>query len=170
MGREEAAMPPILAAADEEGLDAHRPALAGERENIGIAEPLGMDHLAALDVGERAQAIAIDCGKLEVHRLRRLAHQTLQLLLDLGRPAAEEILGVLDQLVIAGLVDPAHAGRRATADLVEQTGPVAIGKEAVGAASEQEELLQAVQRVADRAGAGERAVILPLEAPRAAME
>jgi hypothetical protein len=31
-------MAPNSAAADEEGLDAHRPALAGEREQIGVAE------------------------------------------------------------------------------------------------------------------------------------
>jgi len=128
-------MPPILAAANEEGLDAHRPALAGEREDVGVAQPFGMDDLGALDVGERAQAVAIDRCQFEVHRLRRLGHQGLQLLLDLGRFAAEEILGVADQLVIAGLVDPADAGRAAAADLVEQTGSIPIGEKAVGAAS-----------------------------------
>ena len=128
-------MPPILPAADEEGLDAHRPALAGEREDVGVAEPVGVDRLTALDIGERAQAIAIDRGELEVHRLRGVAHQGLQLLLDLGRLAAEEILRVADQLVIAGFVDPADAGSRAAADLVEQAGPGSVREKAVGAAS-----------------------------------
>ncbi len=128
-------MPPILPAADEEGLDAHRPALAGQREDVGVAEPLGMDGLAALDIGERAQAVAIDRGQLEIHRLRGVAHQRLQLLLDLGRLAAEEILRVADQLVIAGLVDPADAGGRAAADLVEQAGPRPVREKAVRAAS-----------------------------------
>ena len=74
--REESAMPPILPAANEEGLDRHGPALAGEREDVGIAEPFGMDRLAALDVGQRAQPVAVDGGKLEVLPLRRFGHQT----------------------------------------------------------------------------------------------
>ncbi len=87
-----------------------------------------MDRLAALNVGERAEAIAIEGGELEVHRLRRLAHQALQLLLDLGRFAAEEFLGVADQLGIAGFVDPADAGGAAAADLIKQTGRVRLAK------------------------------------------
>ena len=163
-------MAPILAAADEEGLDAHRPALAGEREHVGVAEPLGVDRLAALDEGQRAQPVAEDRGELEIHRLGRLGHQPPELLLDLGRLAAEEVLRVADQLGIAGFVDAADAGRRAAADLVEQAGPRAVGEEAVGAAPQQEQFLQRVERRADRAGAGERAVILALVPPRAAME
>jgi hypothetical protein len=72
--REEGAVPPILPAADEEGLDAHGPALAGQREDVGVAEPLGMHRLAALDVGQRAQAVAVDGGKLEILLLGRLGH------------------------------------------------------------------------------------------------
>ena len=109
VGREEAAMAPILAAADEEGLDAHRPALAGEREQIGVAEPLGVDRLAALDVGERAQPVAIDRGQFEIHRLRRVGHRFDSLAWMLVDLPAEEILGVADQLGIAGL---ARSGRR----------------------------------------------------------
>ena len=67
-------MPPILAAADEEGLDRHRSRLAGERENVGVAQPLRMNRLAALDVGQRAQPVAIDRGKLEILALGRLGH------------------------------------------------------------------------------------------------
>ena len=37
VGREECAMPPILATANEEGLDAHLPGLGRQRKNISIA-------------------------------------------------------------------------------------------------------------------------------------
>ena len=127
-------MAPILAAADEEGLDAHRPALAGEREDVGVAEPLGVDRLAALDVGQRAQPVAIDRGELEILRLGGLGHRLAEPRLHPGRLAGEEGLGVLDQLGIVRLVDPADARRRAAADLVEQAGPRAVGEKAVGAA------------------------------------
>ena len=139
-------MAPILAAADEEGLDAHLPALAGEREDVGVAEPLGVDRLAALDEGQRAQPVAIDRRQLEIQRLGGLGHLLAELLLHRGRLAAEEVLRVGDQLGIAGLVDPADARRRAAPDLVEQAGPDAVGEEAVGAAPQQEQLLQRVER------------------------
>ena len=139
-------MPPILAAADEEGLDAHLPGLAGQREDVGVAEPLGMDRLAALDVGQRAQPVAVDRGQLEILRLGRLGHLLAELRLHPGRLAGEESLGVGDQLGIVGLVDPADARRRAAPDLVEQARPRAVGEEAVGAAAQQEQLLQRVER------------------------
>ena len=49
------------------------PALAREREHVGIAETFGMNRLAALDVGQRAKPVAIDRGKLVILPLRRLA-------------------------------------------------------------------------------------------------
>ena len=63
---------------------------------------------------------------------------------------------------------PTHRGRTAL-DLVEQARPVAGLEEAVGAGAEQEQLLQRVQRVVDRSGTGEGAVILALPFARAAM-
>ena len=68
-------MAPILPAADEEGLDRHRPGLAGQREHVGVAEPFGMHRLAALDVGQRAQPVAIDRGELVILPLRGLGHR-----------------------------------------------------------------------------------------------
>src|SRR5215210_1917023 len=113
MGGEEAAMAPIVAAADEEGLDRHHPALAGQGEYVGIPEPFRMDGLAALDEGQGAEPVAIDGGKLEIEIPRRLLHQPSQLLLNLGRLAGEEILRVRDQLAIGRLVDSPDARRRA---------------------------------------------------------
>src|SRR3546814_3719727 len=67
-------MPPILPAADEEGLDADRAFLRGEREDIRIAHAVGVDRLAALDEGERLEPIAQDRGKLEIHIVGRGFH------------------------------------------------------------------------------------------------
>ena len=74
MRREEGAMTPILPAADEEGLDRHRPRLARQREDIGITEPLRVDRLAPLDVGQGTQAITINGGKLIILALGRGRH------------------------------------------------------------------------------------------------
>ena len=82
---------------------------------------------------------------------------------------ARNVLRVADQFGIARLVDPPDARRRAALDLVEQARPVARLEEAVGARAQQEQLLQRVERVVDRSRAGERAVIIALRAPRAAM-
>ena len=85
------------------------PALAGEREHVGVAEPLGVHRLAALDVGQRAQAVAIDGGQLEILPLGRLGHLLAEPRLHAGRLAGEERLRVADQL---GIVRPRRCARR----------------------------------------------------------
>ena len=143
--------------------------MAGEREDIRIAHPFGVDELRSLDEGQRAQPVAQHGGELKVHRRGRGLHLRAKLRLDVGGLAGEEFLRVCDELVIAGLVDPADARGRAALDLVQQAWPVARLEEAVGAASEQEQFLQRVQRVVDAAGAGERTIVIALRAARAAM-
>ena len=165
----EAAMTPILATTDEEGLDAGRRALGGDRPDIGVGHALGIDRLAALDEGERAQPVAQDGGKLEVHSFGRRRHLVGEFFLHLRRFAGEERLRILDQLGIIFPGDTIDARRRAALDLVEQAGPRAVLEEAVGTAAQQEQLLERVERPRHRSGAGERPVILPLGAPRAAM-
>ena len=162
-------MAPVLAAADEEGLDAHLPRLAGEREDVAVAQPLGVDGLRSLDVGERAQPVAVDGGELEILLLRRFGHRLAEPCLDARRLAREEQLRVLDEVGIIFLRDPVDARGRAAADLVEQAGPLAVGEEAVRAAAQKEKLLQGVKRGRNAPGARERAEILPFDAPRAAM-
>src|SRR3546814_7438989 len=51
------------------------------------------------------------------------------------------------------------ARRAAPLDLIEQTRPRAVREEAVGATAQEKGLLQRVERLVDRPGAGERAVI-----------
>src|SRR3546814_20937701 len=61
------------------------------------------------------------------------------------------------------------ARRTASLDLIEQARPRAVREEAVGAAAQEEGLLQRVERLVDRPRARERAVISPLGASRAAL-
>ena len=89
-------MSPILAAANEEGLDRHRSAFAGEREHVGVAEAFRVHGLTALDIRQRAKPIAIDSGKLKILSLRRLGHQLRQTRLNAGRPSGEEFLRFAD--------------------------------------------------------------------------
>jgi len=138
---EEAAMAPVLAAANEEGLDAHCATLLRQCENVGVAKAFSIDRLAALNEGQRLEAIADDGGLLEIHRIGRSLHRGAELLLHLGRLATQEILRVADQFGIALRVDAIDAGGRAALDLIEQAGARAIGEEAVGAGAEQKELL-----------------------------
>ena len=75
-------MPPILPAADEEARDAELSALRRESEDIGVAEPVGVDRLAALDEGQRFQPVADHRRLLIVHRLGGLRHRGTQPFLD----------------------------------------------------------------------------------------
>ena len=50
---EEGAMPPILTATNEERLNAHLAGLRRQREDVSIAQPLGIDRLATLNEGQR---------------------------------------------------------------------------------------------------------------------
>ena len=91
--------------------------------------------MAALNEGQRLEAIADDGGLLEIHRIGRSLHRGAELLLHLGRLATQEILRVADQFGIALRVDAIDAGGRAALDLIEQARPVTIVKKAVCARS-----------------------------------
>src|SRR5918993_1878384 len=166
---EEGAMAPVLPPTDEEALDRHGSGLAGEREHVGIAQTFSMHRLRSLNVSERAQAVAVDCGVLVILVLGGRGHLLRQSRLHAGRLAGQEVLRVLDQLIIVGFADPPHARRRAALDLVEQAGPRPVLEIAVRAASQQEQLLQRVEGPGDRAGAREGAEILALRPTSATM-
>src|SRR5689334_4203205 len=135
MGGKERSMSPILPVADEEGLDRDRSGLASQGKHIGITEPLGMYRLASLDVGQRAQPVAIDGGELIILLLGGFGHRPRQPRLDSGRPAGEEFLRLPDQLAIILIADAADARSRAALDLVEQAGSRAVLEIAVRTAS-----------------------------------
>ena len=166
--REKGAMPPILPAADEKGLDADLIRLRRKRDDVGVLDALRGPGLT-LDEGEGAQAIAVDGGQLIVLPLRRRAHGVAELALHGLRLAGEEGLRIVDELVVAGLVDLAHTWRRTAADLVKQAWPRAIVHVAVGAGAQQEHLLQGIQGAIDRSRACEGAEVNALAAPGTAM-
>ena len=83
--------------------------------------------------------------------------------------AGQEVVGLAHQLGIAGEIDLAGAGARTAADLVEQAGPGAAFKEAVGAGADQEGALQRRDGAVDGAGGGERPEIPARSRLRAAM-
>src|SRR2546423_883702 len=128
MCREECPVSPILPTANEEGLDRHRSRLACEREHIGVAQTLGVNRLAALDIGQRPQPIAIDRGELEILAVCRLGHGPRQAALYPNRFAGEELLRFADELTIILDADPPDARRRAALDLVEQARPAPVGE------------------------------------------
>ncbi len=57
---------PVLAGPEEEDLDAGKPALVMDREDIGFLDASRVDALVALDVAKPGKTIAIDGGALEI--------------------------------------------------------------------------------------------------------
>ncbi len=160
---------PVLRSAEEEHLDAAVPALAVQREEIGLRESRGIDPLARLHMAHRPQAVAVARRALEIERLRGGVHLLDQRILDRAALALEEGFGLVHQLAIALLVDAPRAGRRAALDLKEQARPRARGEHRIRARAQQERALQRVQRPRHRAGTCERSEIEPLGRMRAAM-
>ena len=89
---------------------------------------------------------------------------------DLLTATLEKHEGVFDIGLIERRLDQPDAGRRAAIDLVLQTGTAAIPEKAILALSDQKQLLQQIERLAHRAGIGERSEVTPLAGTRAAME
>ena len=87
-------MPPILSAANEEGLNAHDAVAVGERKNIGIADALRVDRLTTLDEGQRLEPVAQHGGTFEVQPFRSGLHLGGELRLYAGGFAIEEGFGI----------------------------------------------------------------------------
>ena len=111
MAREKRAVAPILPAPDEEGLDAHLPALGGDREDIRIAHILRVYRLAALNKGRCAQSVAQDRGGFKVQVFGSLGHLLFEVCLNLARFAREEILRLGHERGVVLLADPAYTRR-----------------------------------------------------------
>ena len=169
MRREEGPMSPILSAANEKRLNAHHPIAMRQRENVSIAHTLSIDRLRTLNEGQRPKPVADHGGAFEIESLGSGFHLLGQLSLHSRGFAVEERFGVGNQTLIRRVINPPDTGRGAAFDLIQQTRPVAIVEEAVGATSQQKQFLQCVQCLVHGASAGERAVILPLMPPCTAM-
>src|SRR3546814_7635869 len=116
MDWKEAAVPPVLSAANEKGLNADRYALAGHGKDVCISQALRVDRLTALNESQRFQAVAVNRGQLEIHRVRCALHCCAQLALHLRRFAREKILRVPRQFRIIRFTDPSDTGGRARSD------------------------------------------------------
>ena len=81
MRGKERTMPPILPATNEKRLNAHNAIAVRQRENIGIADTLGVNCLRPLDEGECLQTVAYHGRPLEIERLGGQLHLFRQLCL-----------------------------------------------------------------------------------------
>src|SRR5262245_49033939 len=114
------AVPPVLAGAEEEHLDAGISGLLMHGEDVRLFDTARIDALARLDRRERREPVAIDRGALEVERRRRLLHFAGELVLHGAALAGEERLRLAHQLRVVGMRDLAGARRRAALDLMQQ--------------------------------------------------
>ena len=128
-------------------------------QHIGLVEPRDIDALMALHRRQRLDAVAIGGGPLVFHVLAGRLHARGELALDALGLAFQEQLGLGDEGVVAGPVDPPDAGRRTAFDLEQQAGPGARREDAVRARAQQKRALQGGQGPVDRAGRGKGAVV-----------
>ncbi len=166
--REIGAVAPVLAGAVEHHLHARRTALDEGGEDIGLLL-VEVDRRRHGDVVERPHAIAQMGGALEIHVVGGLHHLGRHGGDDRAALAAQEGVGLAGQVVIGFQSDDAGARRRTALDLVQHARPGARSIDAVGAGAQQERLLQSIQGLVDRAGRGERAVIIARDGMRAAV-
>ncbi len=151
---------PVLARAEEEGLDARLTAVGEQGEDVGLLHGLGVDRLLHGDGRQRPDAVPHPRRALEVQIVRGRLHLARQPADHRPRLAAQELFGRADQFAIVLQADQAGARRRASLDLVQHAGADAAFVDAVGAGPEKERLLQGVQRAVHRPGGGEGAEIV----------
>ena len=144
VARKERPIAVVLARTEEEDLHAGLARLVVDGDHIGIAHGRQVDALAHLDMGERLDAVAIGCGRLEFERVARRRHAIGKPALDLPAPPGKEGPRLLHQHVVVGLADPAHAGRRAALDLMLQAGPGAALQDRIRARAQREGALERV--------------------------
>ena len=160
----------VAAAAHQHDADRELARLPDDGEDIDVALALGGDELLRLDALQRGELVADLRGALELEPPGGLLHARLQLRRHL-LAAALEHLDRRGHVLRVGLArDQADAGRRAAPDLVLQARAAAVGEEAVAAVADAEQLLQLVERVAHRAGIGERTEVALPGAARPAVE
>ena len=120
-----------------------------------------MHILILLHPAQVRDAVAVAGGALELQGGAGGLHLGLELVEHRGALAFQEHHRQTHVVGVAGAVDAAHAGGAATLDLVLQAGPRTVLEEAVRTGAHAKQLLQDVQAVAHRGGAGERAEETP---------
>ncbi len=115
MAREIGAVAPIVAAAEEEHLDAGLAAGLMGRDHIGIDDAGHVDVLVTLHQRQGADAVANQRRRLEVERLGGSIHLRREALLDIAAAPGQKELRLLDQLCIIGAGRSARRTARCTA-------------------------------------------------------
>jgi len=135
VAREIGAVAPVLSGTEKEHLHAGLSAVAPCGKEIRLGEGSRVDALMLLDLRQRADAVAVDRGALEVEIGGCLFHQRHEVLLCLAAAAAQEVARLRDELGVILPVDLAGARRAAPFDLVQETGPRPVFEHGVGASS-----------------------------------
>src|ERR1700722_18538762 len=168
--REMAGGPEILAFAHRQYADRVLSGLADNGDDVGIGPALRVGDLLRADFLQLAQLIAQPRGILELQLLRRRLHAPLQLADHLGIAALEYSDRAFQIVRILLAPDQSHARCRAAPDLVLQARAAAIGEERVAAVADLEYLLQVLQHILDRMGAGKRPELTAVLLARSAVE
>ncbi len=155
--REVGAVAQVAAAAHHRQVDAGAPAGHAHRQDVDIAvagrQAALVHRLLVQHARQRADAVAPFGRLLVVQRLGAGRHLPLQLVDHLLRLAEQKGFSIAHVQRVIGLRHQADAGPGAAADLVQQTGPRAVGEDRVLAGAQAEHLLDQVDRLLHRPGA-----------------
>ena len=161
--------PDQLALPDEEHL---RPAVAPllrQRDHVRVFVGQMQDLLPFVHLLDCRHLVAERGGALEFQALRRRFHPRADAPHDLIDAPFQKHRHLFDYLVVAFLIDRAHARGGAAVNEVVETSPVVLPRYRLGAGTIGEQLFENRERLADAVRAGERAEVaraVVLHAPR----
>ena len=148
-----AALATHASAADVEDLDGRLQLVLGDRDQVGVGR-VGEHDRALLHGLLQGPDVVAQAGRpLVLHLLGRLRHLLLQAADVRARAAGHEVAELLGQFVVLLGGDAADAGRRALADVAEQTGPAGargVLEDAGRAGAHGEDAQEEVHGVTDR--------------------
>ena len=123
-------------------------------DDVGVRVGIDLHRLLVQHARQGTDAVAQHGRLLEAQFLGRSLHAGFHLLQDFLVPALQEGDGRVHVTAVGGLVDQANAGGAAAADLVQQARTRAVGKVAVLAGTQVEDLLQHLDALAHGEGTG----------------
>ncbi|KAG1386341.1 hypothetical protein G6F59_016911 [Rhizopus arrhizus] len=118
---------------------------------------------------KRTHLVAQRRGFLEAQLARRLLHAGLELAHHVFGFAIQKAHRALHVAFVFRRFDRAHAGRRTAPDLMQQTGPRAVGEDGVLTGAQPKDLLQDLDGFPHGPGVGERPEVLAPLVRRAAI-
>ena len=124
-------------------------------DDVGVVQPLDVDVLVGLDVGQGPDPVAIDGGGLEIQARGGRFHGLGEGALHARRASGQEVARLLDKGGVVAGRDPPDAGRRAALDLIHEAGARPAGEDGIGAGAQEEGFFQRRDGAVDRAGRGE---------------